>query len=205
MQTGNVDHKDVSDDIFKKITKLIGQFDLVNGPWISGGAARRLWAGEEWIDNDIDIFFKDQEQFNKTDNMLTDLVLNNEGKKISKKSKNANTYIVYRPNISYNNNILIQTVHRTFYKTIIDVWNDFDITVCKFATDGNLLIADKQAAYDFKNKILRLSSPVPMKLDAKRIIKYSIYGYKAQPSIIKDLLLQYQNNEISWNIDNDDY
>ena len=42
---------------FHHVLSLLPPVNMMSGPWITGGAARRLWTGEDWHKGDVDVFF----------------------------------------------------------------------------------------------------------------------------------------------------
>lgn len=183
-----------------QLSSLIGEFNLETGPWIAGGTARRLWYGEPWEKYDIDIFFQNQLAFNNTVNALHSLLdcKNRAVALLQHKSKNAILYNIDFRNIyqSSVNFLQVQAIRLNFYNNLKEVFDDFDLTICKFATDGITCIASDDALQDCKDNVIRINESSTKKLKASRIIKYSDYGFDADERIMKELLKQYRNNEL---------
>ena len=53
----------IKDRRFLNIVNTFGQYNIGEGPWIAGGAVRKLWQGVEWDRDDIDVFFSSLTQF----------------------------------------------------------------------------------------------------------------------------------------------
>lgn len=163
--------------------------NLETGPWIAGGSVLR------WIDkrpvgfHDIDIFVRDQEQFDVVCKQLTD---NHFIQKFS--TSNA---------ISYSTAAYAQQkvqVIKFFFSSAEELIRKFDFTICGIATDGNKVITVPEFKHDRENKILRLQGH--LREDAlKRIIKYMCYGYTPNEELLDtaynktDLINRYTDSE----------
>jgi hypothetical protein len=47
---------------FSHVLSLLPPVHIQHGPWITGGAARRLWLAEDWHKGDVDVFFVNEQQ-----------------------------------------------------------------------------------------------------------------------------------------------
>lgn len=54
--------KPIVDSKFLNFLELLPPLDLHQGPWISGGCARKLWCNQPWTTGDIDVWFVDEQQ-----------------------------------------------------------------------------------------------------------------------------------------------
>lgn len=54
--------KPLSDVEFKHLLSMLPPVHMQQGPWITGGSARRLWQGEDWHQGDVDVFFVNEHQ-----------------------------------------------------------------------------------------------------------------------------------------------
>jgi hypothetical protein len=111
------------------------------------------------------------------------------------KTENATTY-----RISYNKDYDIQLIHRKFYPTVDDVLEDFDISVCKIAWDGNKIWTGKNFARDVNDNRLRFDSV--SRNSTKRLVKYWAYGYRPADEDFEKLL---STEDLSWEFSNDEY
>mgnify|MGYP006272325901 CR=1 FL=1 len=55
----HIKKKLITDAKWAYVLNHLPPVDLVNGPWIAGGSARRLWMDQNWCLGDIDVFFPD--------------------------------------------------------------------------------------------------------------------------------------------------
>lgn len=163
------------------------EFDMVNGPWIAGGAVLKLAEGRALGRRDIDIFFKKKLQFNIMSKKLNEQTELNE-----EKFDNDNIY-KRRSNIygtasalTYNLDIgQIQLIRRHYYDSVHALLGDFDFTVCQFATDGREIAYTKLALVDMKNKSLRLNYCHKDSTLIRRFYKYMANGYTPLPGQVK--------------------
>lgn len=176
----------VHPDDFEPVT--IVSPDLKNGPWIAGGAVLQWYQGQPVNHSDIDIFCKDE---NQIADLLNTFYSRDHSKKWS--SDNAETFDYYRR--KDNKTWRIQVIKRRTFKSIQDVIDSFDISVCQIATAGNEYITGSKTIEDIKNKKLRFK--YPLQPDAvKRYTKYVCYGYLPDPDLCKAIA---ENEDSKWN------
>jgi hypothetical protein len=220
--------KPVNDLDLQWIVDKIGGCDLENGPWIAGGAARRLWFGEPWKTGDVDVFFSDPAEFDSAKHSLQKRIVKKESDSIFKplidfgslvietvsrrkpdaisvyETKNAITYRVNIGKIS-SNTCDVQLIRRDWHSDLASVWKHFDLTACMFATDGKVIVANEQSVLDCENKILHRNSECSRSIKLSRVIKYSIYGFDAGTDVMNELLQQYKDGTIKENDEAEDY
>ena len=155
-----------------EVLKLLPKPSLDFGPWIAGGAARRLLQGKTFEEGDVDFFFANFSDWQKYVDCMDE-------KDIVAKTKQANTYCV--------NGIKIQLIKRKFYKSLDKVFSDFDFSACQVATDGLEIASSEQAYDDVMNNILRFA---PKGVIAKhtlvqRMAKYVGHGFIPESGMFK--------------------
>lgn len=171
-------------------------FDINNGPWIAGGAARLLLEGKDDIgESDIDVFFSSKEQMecfvqkwitelknNRTTftQVATDIEILSEYT-----SRFSRTF-----EIKYNTDVYsIQLITNFQYRNIEDMFSHFDYSITFVATDLVSVVTTKQTLYDLKNKILDLGDQGYIGINSySRLVKYIRYGYKPKLGIIPKIL-----------------
>ncbi len=162
--------------------------DLKDGPWIAGGAALQWYQGRPVLHSDIDVFCSSEQQIQ---DLLNDFYSRDHTKKWS--SDNAETFD-YNRRSDYKS-WRIQIIKRRTFKSIQDVINSFDISVCQVATAGNEYIMGPHTIEDIRTKKLRMK--MPLQADAvKRYTKYVCYGYIPDPDLCKQIV---ENSESKWN------
>lgn len=151
-------------ELLKKLKRI--DFESTAGPWIAGGAARRLYQGQALNQGDIDIFVPSYEVVNKLSKLLA-----GEDKQFESRAA-----ISYRMRDS---GLKVQIIKRRYYKTMEDLMNDFDFTVAQFVTDGKMVFASRAAADDLAMKRLcyAANGRVEEISMLKRLVKYANYGF----------------------------
>lgn len=136
--------------------------------WIAGGFIRRWWFNIKQ-DSDIDLFFDSQETYNRVCEGLAKIAT--EPVKISQFNH------MYLIKITDTWTIKVQAIRHLFYKSIHDLFDSFDFTICQFAYSNGAIIISELGLIDGQRKRL-----VPHKItygasSLRRIIKYSQQGY----------------------------
>jgi hypothetical protein len=206
----NLLRKEIKDDGILSIVEMIGGCDLENGPWIAGGCARLLWFGKPWMDHDVDLFFPNFEKFNLANAALrfhhaldgmsraddsSNVLLARSSDQLFE-TDNAITYTTILPS-DRTTSAKVQIIRTAWHENLRSVWSNFDFTACKFATDGKVVVADPSAVDDCQRKRLRMNPQSIRRASAIRTLKYSIYGFNADPDIISELISQYRDGTIS--------
>jgi hypothetical protein len=209
--------KPIADKEIKAIAQIVGGLDLNNGPWIAGGCARRLWYGLTWKYHDVDVFFPTQSSFDaaclRLNNHITKIEPHGSNELRLEASQRENPYVTEHartyqiqigrvsPNIA-----TVQAVCKTWHGSMDAIFNGFDMTVCKFATDGTTLVAAQDAIRDCDANILRSNRELDRSPGASRIVKYSIYGFEPTKDIMINLLESHRNGSLIGELmQNDDY
>jgi hypothetical protein len=179
-------------DLFK--TLKIQKFNAV----IAGGSCIRWYQGLPVKNHDIDLWF----------NSVTDRtafienLISNPSVQIEDEHETANA-ITYKIKFNKNKIYRIQTI-KTLYKDIYSLIDNFDITVCKIATDGNTWFLGENTVKHIKNKKLVIDKPT--EITPKRFMKYWAYGFEPDVETI-ELVKNIQNGQ--WDYSNagleDDY
>jgi hypothetical protein len=155
----------------EQLTNLLDylpDLDLKHGPWLAGGAARRLLQGQKLEGGDIDLFFRKSHQFIAAKSHFS-------GYEVLFESKQAISYMVH--------GFKVQIINRQFYETLDDVFKDFDFSVCQIATDGKRLAYTTQAHQDIESGTLRFApqGKVARHTLMGRMLKYINHGFVPEP------------------------
>jgi len=184
-------------DIGNKLATYL-KLDMDDGPWLAGGSVRKLYHNIPVGYSDWDIFFKDYDQFNT----VRQIIQNDPSSTLVHESSNAMTYTFdwTKENVPFQ----LQIIKRKYYQSVIELLNDFDFSICKYATDGTSFSISEEALLDEKRKILRCDlSKADRPGFIKRIIKYIVYGYTPSQELLQYI---YDNhNVIDFNTMVDDY
>jgi hypothetical protein len=168
------------------IIRRLPHLDLSRGPWVAGGAARRLFAREMLAGGDIDVFSKSA--------LLAQDFMENLGRVGCVEmadleiKKNRNFEMCFGSSGLLR--ATIQVVRSRTAPTLIDLFESFDFTVCCFATDGRTIVTTPQAVSDLEGRWLRPANPAkkPTSMIGARIIKYTGYGFTPAPDLLPWML-----------------
>lgn len=162
-------------DQLERVMTHLPPLDFERGPWIAGGSVRRLLQGENLDSGDIDIFFPDHASWKFFSDVLSSY-------EIVVKTKKATTFLV--------EGLKVQIIRRAFYKTLIDVFKDFDFTVCQIASDGKNIACTKQAHLDIMDQVLRLATQgkISKHTLVQRMSKYVNYGIFPEPGLFEIII-----------------
>lgn len=145
--------------------------DEQHGPWIAGGACLRWYQSLPVGDSDIDVFCRDSIQAQQ----VIDQIKSYGRFQVKFESENAVTLQHHSKN--YDNYWTIQVITRRYFKSLQEVIDSFDITVCEIGTGGNNWLLGPVTARDIRERNLRFK--LPLQPDApKRLTKYWCYGYR---------------------------
>jgi hypothetical protein len=151
-----------------------------DGPWIAGGACLRWYQGQPVGESDIDIFCRDEIQAQQViDNIKS------YGRFHTKyESDNALTLEYYtKSNAAAAERWTLQIIKRRYFKSLREVIDNFDISVCQVGTDGHQWMLGKDTARDIRERNLRMSLPLAPDA-AKRLAKYWTYGYRPVEGLV---------------------
>lgn len=174
-----------SDDVY--LRQLLKP-DLVNGPWIAGGAVIQWFRGQPVQGHDVDVFFKNQQQYEEWDKVFQHTTaavfeypsgISNNTKDCSLifSSNNARTY-------KYEHWHL-QLIRSRFYDSVDELLDYFDITACKIATDGRVWYTNNPKTIEhIENYVLDMDEIRPENA-IKRLFKYWTYNYQPTVDLIE--------------------
>jgi len=163
--------------------------DLENGPWIAGGACRRL-LNEQIVRSDFDIYFKNKKQVDEVGNRLL-----NTGYTLHLETKNAITYRACMENA--NQEIDIQLIRKRFFKSVDEICQSFDFAQSQLVTDGYDVFGNPRW---FEEELI-IDNYKPDSI-LKRLVKYYSYGYKIKPGQLSDLA---SDPDLNYDFSQDDY
>ncbi len=156
-----------------------------SGPWIAGGCGRQVALGETKF-NDIDVWFKNVFQFERTKDRLNDAF----GYEMYEtyNSENATTYQI--------GDYKVQLIRRAYYASVDEVFENFDFTCCQIALDRNLQPYGPglEDAGSFR-LVLNKYDP---KAFLARYAKYVGYGYVMDP---EEFLKIIERKDINYEFD----
>ena len=170
--------------------------DIERGPWVAGGAARKIAQNCQLGWSDIDVFFPSKESFDwvkkyfedkKIMSMLDVPVAGHEATPRGHIVKLADRATSIDSEFHVLN---LQFSGKRFFFSTEELFDDFDFTVCMFATDGERMVCADTSIEDVKAKRLIISNPnkKPKRPKAARLAKYCEQGFTPGPGVIKAML-----------------
>ena len=169
------------------ILDLFPPVSLMKGPYVAGGAVRRLIKGESIRGGDIDFFFHDYRQFNQFVKCMDNFERLHE-------SQHAKTYLAF--------GMQVQLICRKYYPSLFELFNDFDFSVCQVATDGKSILARRGSVPDIMNNRLRFADygTVEKSSVTGRLLKYLGHGFLPEPGMFKTIMETGLNQSSSYQI-----
>ena len=157
-----------------------------NGPWIAGGCLHRTYRKLPLTNADVDIFFKNKEQFEKfvTAISLTSLFSGNTIESTIYSEWHCTLTIKYM-DVDWK----IQCVTFKYFDNIEELFKSFDINVCRIAYDGTNVIYEDGILDDIKTNKLKFNegSIYYPSVTLKRLVKYVKMGYDIEDVDLKML------------------
>ena len=157
-----------------------------NGPWIAGGCLHRTYRKLPLTNADIDVFFKNKEQFEKfvTAISLTSLFSGNTIESTIYSEWHCTLTIKYM-DIDWK----IQCVTFKYFDNIEELFKSFDINVCRIAYDGTNIIYEDGVLNDINSNKLKFNegSIYYPSVTLKRLVKYVKMGYDIEDVDLKML------------------
>lgn len=148
------------------------------GPWIAGGAIRRLLRGDP-LDSDVDFFFANEAQL-----LAFDASMKERGYSVTWRSKHAATYTAKVG----KGEIKVQAISLAFYENPAAILDSFDFTICQFAYDGTSLHVGEFALWDLGRSRLSVHKITYAAASVRRMLKYQTQRYTICQGAVKALL-----------------
>lgn len=173
----------------EKILEILPPLSMKHGPWLAGGAVRRLLQGRSIADGDMDFFFTSKAEWQKFFNAL-------QGFEVVHKSDAAITYMV--------DGIKVQFIKRLFYDNLDKLFGDFDFTACQVATDGKSIAYGPDSVGDIAANVLRFATVgrITKKTVMGRFLKYLNHGFMPSEEVFSKMVehgLKGNTNYDIWN------
>lgn len=142
-----------------------------NGPWIAGGALRRMLSGKPQ-ESDFDFFFRDADQLAAFADRLEKLGLS--------KVRETPHHVQYRGHLkAAKRDVDIQCIRFRYYATAAEVIDSFDYTICQFAYDGRQITSGEFSLWDLGRKRLAIHKITYPVSTMRRLLKYTRQGFTA--------------------------
>jgi len=176
-----------------KLAKFL-DLSMDGGPWLAGGAVRKVLLGQTIGQSDWDIWFKSAEQFSRAETLMHQL-----GASVAHSSENAISFKCEYDGTFHN----VQLIRRRYFERPEQVIGQFDFTICQLLTDGNTILMGDDTALDLDSKTIRLGSSPMQNYVISRLIKYMVYGYYPSQELIEHI--ESQSVNINWTEGQHDY
>ena len=161
-----------------------------DGPWLAGGAVRRLLQGQSSLDSDLDFFFNGETQFQDFAAALVTA-----GFTLKRETEHHQHYVgkvtTHRPDeteATFEQVINVQLIRFKYYESAAGVIDSFDFTICQFAYDGTTLTMADLALWDLARKRLVLHQLTYPVSTMRRLLKYQKQGYFACAGCLTEIL-----------------
>lgn len=178
----------VDSELFR-ILKHLPSMDS-GGPWIAGGSLWRTLNKEPLINCDIDVFFRNKEQFEAISRKIRSLpFVNNILRETRKKWNTIYKYHVNEGN-TFNKTVDIQFINMAHYSSLAKLLSSFDFTVCQFGWDGKNLLAGSTSLEDLDKKQLVFYKITKPKSLIRHLHKYLSNGFTISSKETKCLAYQ---------------
>lgn len=155
-----------------------------NGPWIAGGSLHRTYRKIPLTNADVDVFFKNKEQFEQFVSAisLSSLFSNYKIESTIYSEWHCTLTIKYM-----DTEWKIQCVTFKYFDNIEELFKSFDINVCRIAYDGTNVVYADGVLNDINNNKLRFNqgSIYYPSVTLKRLVKYVKMGYDVEDVDLK--------------------
>lgn len=152
------------------------------GPWLAGGALRRLLLGEDPLASDLDFFFRDAGQAREFQEQLR------KSPGVEKVAGGEFAVTYSKPHA--RRSLKVQAITLRNYSSAADVCDSFDFTICQFATDGTTLTVGDYSLWDLARKRLTVHRISYASSSVRRLLKYASQGFTVCQGAAADLLKQ---------------
>lgn len=144
------------------------------GPWLAGGAVRRLIQKTERAD--IDFFFRSPGQFTEFRAMVAPFAT-----EPPTETKNNTTFRL-------TDGRKVQAIRVRWYPSADAVIDSFDFTICQFLWDGREVFVGRDSASSLRDRDLVIHKITHPASSARRLHKYEAQGFRALGSERRKLL-----------------
>lgn len=172
------------------IKEALPFLSMKNGPWIAGGAGRRLYENDKLQFSDIDVFFPNEEMMQWATNLFegrrNDKSIWSPFKIIERRDGPMSVTFIIQ-SADDQRRYPIQFVKKKFFASMEELLDDFDFTLCMWGTDGVNLYYDHRAPIDLASRTLVLHQ-FPKRPKPNRLAKYVTQGFTPAPGVLSHML-----------------
>lgn len=207
---------------FTHLLSMLPPLHMHEGPWITGGSARRLWQGEDWHQGDVDVFFVNDKQrlawltefdqvwnytYHKRSENVYELLGCSRHSPARKHMPQASVAMETDNAITFELHYVMDQEIKTCKLQIIKVrhahslhalWDTFDFNVCCFAADSHNVYGDPAAISDAQaHEITRRNSQHSKNLPL-RVFKHFSQGYHVPDDLLREAIRQIAEKDVDW-------
>lgn len=157
------------------IRKFAPYLDYENGPWIAGGALRRMIDGDVKGFYDVDIFCKNEHQLLEISRVKRQIIEDFKSEYLIPMNMSSAILRMMR-NGKVHSHVTIQVVKDFMFQSPQELIDDFDFTVCQFVSDGRSIWCPEQSLEDLSYRRLILN-PKSKVRNQSRVLKYCSRGF----------------------------
>ncbi len=157
-----------------------------NGPWIAGGCLHRTYRKLPLTNADVDVFFKNKEQFEIfVSTMSLSSLFSNYTIESTIYSEWHCTLTIKYMDVDWK----IQCVTFKYFDNIEELFKSFDINVCRIAYDGTNVVCGENVLNEINSNKLKFNegSIYYPSVTLKRLVKYVKMGYDVEDVDLKTL------------------
>lgn len=213
---------------FQHVVSMLPPVHITQGPWITGGAARRLWQGEDWHKGDVDVFFVTDVQrlawmaeFDKVWNYTYHMRSAPEPQSVYDlfgpkcpmgdrkhlpqanmvmETENAITFDLHYK-LSDQSEALtckLQLIKVRHAESLQQLWETFDFNICCFAADAHSVYADAAALADAHAHEITVRHNHASKNLPLRVFKHFSQGYHVSDDLLRQAMRQIAEKDVDW-------
>lgn len=211
---------------FLHLLNMLPCVHMETGPWITGGAARRLWTGEDWHKGDVDVFFVNDQQrvawlaefdkvwnytYHKSHTQFGDISDVSFSRSIplqkhlpqanlALESENAITFDLYyrTPHDPQAHTCKLQVIKVRHAESLQQLWETFDFNVCCFAADAHRVYADPAALADAHAHEITVRHDHASRNLPLRVFKHFSQGYQVSDQLLRQAMRQIAEKDVDW-------
>lgn len=163
------------------VLRVLPGLNGLTGPWVAGGSVRRA-AMNEPLGKDVDVFFRDEAQFEVWAGMLR-----SNASAVEMFTEATDRRIAFLLDIG-EPRIKVDLVCGTYFKSVEELLGDFDFTCCCFATDGTSLFTGEHTLFHAAKRVLKVNNVSKMHCSLDHMERYMLEGWAADKECLHELL-----------------
>ncbi len=170
------------------IREALPFLNMETGPWVAGGAVRRIHEGDGLKFSDIDVFFPSDEMHAWAVSFFNDRLFHKKGWSPVHIVERTNAPMSVTFHVIYDGQKYpIQLVSKKYFSSMEHLLHDFDFTITMWGTDGEKMVYDERAPRDLERRSLVLHQ-FPKRPKPNRLAKYVAQGFVPAPGVLAHMM-----------------